>query len=277
MNKEKNSIFDTERATKTDLNLQDLEMEIDKINLFLQELKVEVAKGNTTAKASNEITEVSSEGSDFKSSQPPIHPSSRAKKSRKDGIATGEIEKPSVTKASQVRSAIFDVLFYMIVAILVIGVYFFANSNNGSNAPKSLLGYSAMVVLTGSMQSEIPQGSVIITKVVDPNTLEVGDDITYLMNGNTTVTHRIIEIHENFENTTRGFETQGIMNAEPDKEIVLANNLVGKVVYHSLMIGKVIDFIKGNLLYIIIFSVLLIGLATALRASLSKKNDIEKP
>jgi len=302
--KKETSIADAERVVaKLDLILQDLEKElvrinsasqkveakITKVNSALQDLKIKTSKMNITTQVLNEVTKEPSEdvdGFDFKSTQPLIRTSSKSKKSRKrsswkrlndsDGITTDKIKKSSVTKASRMKSAIFGFFFYMVIAILVLSVYFFANSSSGSGAPRNVFGYSTMVVLTGSMQSEIPQGSVIIAKIVDPNTLEIGDDITYLMDANTAVTHRIIGIYEKFANDARGFETQGIMNAEPDKEIVLADNVVGKVVYHSLLLGKVINFIKDYALYIAIFSALLIGFVVAMRAALSKKNDVKK-
>ena len=101
-----------------------------------------------------------------------------------------------------------------------------------------------MIVLTESMQSEIPKGSLVIAKQVDPNTLQIGDDITYMANQTTSVTHRIVGINENYENTgQRAFQTQGIMNDQPDSQPVPAVNVVGKVVFHSETLGVVASFI----------------------------------
>ena len=48
---------------------------------------------------------------------------------------------------------------------------------------------------------------------------------------------RIVGIIENYENTgQRAFTTQGIMNAQPDKQPVPAVNVVGKVVFHLSLI-----------------------------------------
>ena len=70
-----------------------------------------------------------------------------------------------------------------------------------------------------------------------PNTLQIGDDITYMANQTTSVTHRIVGIMENYENTgQRAFEAQGVMNSEPDRQPVPAVNVVGKVVYHLSLI-----------------------------------------
>ena len=52
---------------------------------------------------------------------------------------------------------------------------------------------TAMTVLTGSMSPEIPVGSVVLVRPVDPRTLEVGDIATYQVEPDKEVfiTHRI--------------------------------------------------------------------------------------
>ena len=117
---------------------------------------------------------------------------------------------------------------------MIVAALFVRTTSDG--APRSLAGYSGMIVLTESMQSEIPKGSLVIAQQVDPETLQIGDDITYMANQTTSVTHRIVGINENYENTgQRAFQTQGIMNDQPDSQPVPAVNVVGKVVFHSYM------------------------------------------
>ena len=73
--------------------------------------------------------------------------------------------------------------------------------------------FCAYVVLSGSMEPEIPTGSVV---VVDGRKKEwnPGDVITY-RRGNMVVTHRIVEKSE------EGYCTKGDANAEEDAGIVL--------------------------------------------------------
>lgn len=75
--------------------------------------------------------------------------------------------------------------------------------------------FCAYVVLSGSMEPEIPTGSVV---VVDGRKKEwnPGDVITY-RRGNMVVTHRIVEKSE------EGYYTKGDANAEEDAGIVLEN------------------------------------------------------
>ena len=135
-----------------------------------------------------------------------------------------------------------ECVFYGLLLLLILSAVFVRTTSDGS--PRSLAGYSGMIVLTESMQSEIPKGSLVITKTVDPQSLQIGDDITYMANQTTSVTHRVVGITENYENTgQRAFQTQGIMNREPDKQLVPAVNVVGKVVFHSEVLGTVASFI----------------------------------
>ena len=145
-------------------------------------------------------------------------------------------------KKGRAGKIIGECVFYGLLLLLILSAVFVRTTSDGS--PRSLAGYSGMIVLTESMQSEIPKGSLVITKTVDPQSLQIGDDITYMANQTTSVTHRIIGIIENYENTgQRAFQTQGIMNDQPDSQPVPAVNVVGKVVFHSETLGVVASFI----------------------------------
>ena len=173
-----------------------------------------------------------------------------------------------------------DIAFYLVLIAVVVAVFFFAGDKSG---PKSFAGYSAFTVLSGSMESEIPKGSLVITKQVDPSQLQIGDDITYLSNPTTTITHRIVGIMENYADTgERAFTTQGVMNSTPDKQPVAAVNVVGKVIYHSLTLGKAASFLKEHWLLLLVLTVLLFSLIHALKVALGKDDTdaekcIEKP
>jgi len=170
-----------------------------------------------------------------------------------------------VKKKSRARSIISGVLFYGVLAALVLVVYLFGMSNPTA-PPRDIGGFSAMTVLTRSMQDVLPQNSFIVTRRVDPNTIRVGDDITFLMPNNTTITHRVIDIIPNFQNTgAPGFQTQGTMNPRPDADVVLAANLVGQVIFSNLAIGNAVIFIRTNLLLVGIMLVLAIAIIVVLK------------
>ena len=157
-----------------------------------------------------------------------------------------------------------SVAFYGVLLLLIVSALFIRATSNGS--PRSLVGFTGMIVLTESMQSEIPKGSLVIAQQVDPKTLQIGDDITYMANQTTTVTHRIIGIIENYEDTgQRAFQTKGVMNAQPDKQPVPAANVVGKVVFHSVVLGMIAGFIGKYWMFLLFALAVIIGLVVVLK------------
>lgn len=196
----------------------------------------------------------------------PLHSDSRDVTCRNPEISAmqqqSEEQKPS--KKKRVRSVVFECLFYAVLIAVIVMVYS-ATSGSGT-APRSVFGYTFSTVLTGSMQSELPQGSLIVTRHVDPNTLKVDDNITFMQKDGTTVTHKIVGIHENYEQSgIRAFVTMGIENGMADDGVVWADNVVGKVIWHNLFLGEAFSYVKTNLLFVGAMAVLAIGFIVALR------------
>jgi signal peptidase len=179
-----------------------------------------------------------------------------------------ESQREETIKKSVWASRASGAFFYLIL-LIVVGTLFFSYGDN--NAPRSFFGYAMMRVLSPSMQDVLPKDSLIITREVDPAALQVGDDISFLKNASTTLTHRIIAIDENYADSgKRGFQTQGTMNTYPDKDVVPAHNLVGKVIFNNLFLGIALGFIRQYTLWIVFFAALVAGLAMSLRVAFSK-------
>ena len=124
------------------------------------------------------------------------------------------------------------VVMVVILAIILVGV--------------RLVGLQVYSVLSGSMEPEYPVGSLIYVKEVDYKELKVGDPITYLLDEDTVVTHRIIEvlIDEEDPNTIRYF-TQGDANDVPDGASVHYKNIIGKPVFSIPYLGYVSNYIQN--------------------------------
>ena len=195
-------------------------------------------------------------------------------------IASGEpaeqkTDNSAAKKKYGLTSFMADALFYIAIAVIMVSVM---TSGGNSGSPKTILGYSYFTVLTSSMQNEIPKNSFILVKQIHPNELVVGDNITYMRDYTTSVTHKIIEIIENYDGSKkRGFRTQGTNNANPDKEIVPAANVVGKVVYSVPNVGAFIIYLETNLhLVYIIFGLCMI-FSFSIRGLLVKQKREAKP
>lgn len=135
----------------------------------------------------------------------------------------------------------YNISFVAVIAIVIIAVLLYAGS-----LPRSFFGYSYHPLLSPSMQSQIPRGSLIVTKAVNGDTIKIGDTVTYYQGEDSTITHMVIEIHENYEQSgLRGFITKGVNNAEPDANIVYETDVVGVVVFHIGGLGDFITFIRN--------------------------------
>ena len=191
--------------------------------------------------------------------------------------------------SEKMKSRVGGVLFYLVLAVFLVGIFLFTGNDHAVGVPRQFLGFSAMRVLTGSMESELPQDSLILVRQVDPSEIQVGDDITFLVSETTTVTHRVINIYENHGGTgQRGFETQGIENANPDWEIVRPENIVGTVIWSNLFLGQTMRFISEDVVATAVWfvtnnpilsgvlAVLLIAFIIALKIFISTKEKSKK-
>lgn len=99
-----------------------------------------------------------------------------------------------------------------------------------------LLGYKEMAVLTGSMEPNIPVGSLIYVKPLDdPAVLQPGDVCTYLLkDGETMVTHRVVSVDP--ENQT--LVTKGDANEVVDGDIPF-ERVFGEAQFHLPWAGYI--------------------------------------
>ena len=76
----------------------------------------------------------------------------------------------------------------------------------------------------------------------------MGDNIT-VKKGATVLTHKVVRII--YEDGTRSFITKGTMNNAEDKAAA-ETDVVGKVAFQSLFLGRIIVFCQRNILFILI-------------------------
>ena len=132
-----------------------------------------------------------------------------------------------------IRNIITTILVVLValLAILLVGV--------------RLVGLQPYVVLSGSMELTYHVGSLVYVQKVDYHDLKVGDPITYMLDSDTVVTHRIIEVlvDEEDPNTLRYF-TQGDANDIPDGTSVHYKNIIGKPLFSIPYLGYVSNYIQ---------------------------------
>lgn len=146
------------------------------------------------------------------------------------------------------------------VVLLVFGLLVLAAITVTVILPRASSG-AAMTVLTGSMTPEIPVGSVVLVRPVDPRTLEVGDIATYQVEPDKEVfiTHRIIEIHD--KNGKLSFTFKGDANKGPDLEKIPSDAVRGEVWFHVPYLGGIRDALHGKGGISLVAMILLAGYA----------------
>ena len=137
----------------------------------------------------------------------------------------------------------------LILLIAVLSLQRFSNNEIAGG------GFRIFNVATGSIVPKHNVGDVLIIKEVDTNTLEIGDDITYLGEvgtfKNRVVTHQIVRIEETVGG--RIFYTKGIANDTEDPQIT-ADQIYGKVMYKCVIISLLTKLMNNlTAFYIIIF------------------------
>lgn len=67
-------------------------------------------------------------------------------------------------------------------------------------------------VLSGSMEPELPVGSMVFVHWVDPTNIAVGDSATFYRSDGAVVTHQVYEV----DPVAQTISTQGIANKNAD-------------------------------------------------------------
>jgi signal peptidase len=151
----------------------------------------------------------------------------------------------------------------VLLPVLIINMTLIAKSYINTDEVPSVGGYLPLIVLTDSMYPNIQSGDLIICRTADPETVEVGDVISFFDptgEGTGVVTHRVKSIVS--EDGVLAFRTQGDANNMEDDATVPAENFVG--IYRSRIAGagNVAMFMQtstGLILCVILPLVLLVG------------------
>ena len=145
---------------------------------------------------------------------------------------------------------VMNVLSVLIIVCSILALLTVVLAKPGE-AP-NFFGYSLFRVMTGSMEPSIPTDSLIVVKRVPASALEVGDVITFYSRDPSLLgepnTHRIIRFEEDGEK--RLIYTKGDANNIEDRYSTHEEDLIGKVVFSSLGLGKFVRIISNPIVFI---------------------------
>jgi len=98
------------------------------------------------------------------------------------------------------------------------------------------LGVQPTIIYSGSMRSAIDVGDIVLVSEVNIDEIQKGDVIQFKNeNMSIPVVHRIYDIIESED--SKVFVTKGDDNDDPDREPVLPNHIMGKVVFNIPKLG----------------------------------------
>ncbi len=127
--------------------------------------------------------------------------------------------------------------FIMVVMVMLAAVFTYVTPH---------FGWRVGAVLTESMAPRLKVGSLVVAVPVAPDTIKVGDIITFrpTTGGKTMITHRVIGIEQN---SPLRFETMGDANVKADPDTVHQQNVFGKVYFNVPSVGFLTEFLKTPL------------------------------
>jgi signal peptidase len=186
------------------------------------------------------------------------------------------------TKVHKALTIVGIVLCVILIPMLIINCTLIIKSFINKDEVPNIGGVLPLIVLTDSMAPEIMSGDIIICQQTDPESIVVGDDISFFDpagNGTSIVTHRVIEIVE--EDGQKYFRTKGINNNTEDRVLVPMDKLVGKYIDVRFPgAGHIALFMQstpGLIVCVVVPIILLVGYDMIRRRMYekSKGNDME--
>ena len=170
--------------------------------------------------------------------------------------------KENVKKAKKVIEIIAIILIYNIILI--------ALSSANKISVVNILGYKSYIIKTNSMEPTISINDVVITKKVKKEKIKKGDVITFLQDGE-VITHRITQIEDNGNYTTKGDN-----NNIEDTFKITYENIEGKHILTIPYLGKIVQALDNKIVFLIITLIILIFMFITILNQEKRENRREK-
>ena len=137
--------------------------------------------------------------------------------------------------AKKILKIVFKILYQILIimCVLLIAIIVFQKITDSN---RSIGGYRIFRVITGSMEPEYDIGQVVISKQIDPNEINVGDDIVYLgtygeYNGK-IIMHEVVAIDKD-ENGNMNFHAKGLHSSSVEDPQIKPHQIFGIVKFKS--------------------------------------------
>lgn len=167
-----------------------------------------------------------------------------------------------ILKCTAVLAIVTSVLMALVTTAYVIKIKI------SSDTVPSFAGYKPLVVLTGSMKPNLKPGDMIFVKYININDVNVEDIITYSIDRNTYITHRVKQ--KTSKDGKVILKTQGDANDVEDDLGINGDMIIGKVNIILPKAGYVIQFAKSLKGFVLL---VMVPLFILLAEQILKKNS----
>lgn len=172
----------------------------------------------------------------------------------------------------KIGSLLKNTLLALMILVSSILAFHGIKVNTEEDFIPSVLNYSYLNVLSGSMSPEFAANDAIFGKKVSEETnLSVGDIITF-KDENLLVTHRVVEILDN----GKAFKTKGDANSSIDKKIINKENIVSVVKFVIPKGGYVIAKFQNLTFLFLLWLIVLYYIFSELYAEYKKSKANKK-
>ena len=174
-------------------------------------------------------------------------------------------------KMQKIKKAISIIVVLILLPILLMSIVILVDSYTHPNEVPSFFGWKPFIVLSGSMETQISAGDIVVVKEIDTNELKKGDIIAF-KDGNIVITHRIDEVTE-IDGKTQ-YITKGDNNSTQDIGYVSPEQVEGVFKFKIARLGNIAMFIQTPLGMIVCLSIPII-IIILLQTTDSKKEKEE--
>ena len=150
-----------------------------------------------------------------------------------------------------IRRIIKWLVLIILLLIMTFNMYSYINVKVLGNKLNTVGGYSILQVVSPSMEPTIHVGNLVLINTKE-STYKVNDIVTYEDENGLLVTHRIIDIDDDFM-VTKGD------NNDSDDGLISLDVIKGKLIYQSHIVGEIITILQNKIVLILIFIIGILG------------------
>lgn len=172
----------------------------------------------------------------------------------------------------KLKKIISIIVLILLLPVLIVNSVILINSYTKPDEIPSFMGWKPFIVLSGSMETEIKTGDIVVVKEVPIEDVKLNDVIAFKEDG-IVITHRIVEIKE--DNGVKKYITKGDNNNVKDSGFVLKEQIEGVYQFRIEGLGNLAMFIQTPIGMLVCLSIPL-GILLLIQISDNKKIQKEQ-